>query len=492
MPSNHTDAFNTPPTSPQRSIPLDPTHVAELVGRTTRLLALQTPDLSKSTPEKAMQLIRIIREQLFSSSADKDVYIRLLFQLYFAFQSYPAHPALHEYEITRRARPTPSCGGGFADCWEGTFLGELKVAMKTPRSALKEVAKKRLEREIKVWRRLQHPNILPFIGCCTLEDTSYMVSPWVENGDALAYVRRSLHSCSLDLLAQVASGLQYLHEFTPPVIHGDLKSSNILVSEQGVAFITDFGLSAVKSAQNAIDSNSSAWHRGGHPRWQAPELLLQEDAKRTEATDVFAFGRVMLEFLTGEIPFSELNSNQVLLEVIGYKHPARPRDDDAVERGLDDGMWRLMQKCWSKDPVLRPVAADIAAYLQSRLIGRSRASGAVAKPWRIDTTDIAATLITLLLIYWVTSWAMSRIVPRALPILWSSLTPVYDMLSGLLGLVFISWVIFWVLPALRSSLASIYDTLCILHDFAVWLSYYPSLQWLVGLCVLYIIYRVLS
>ncbi|KDQ08469.1 hypothetical protein BOTBODRAFT_118615, partial [Botryobasidium botryosum FD-172 SS1] len=383
----------------------------------------------------------------------------------------------------------PPCGGGFADCWEGTFLGELKVAMKTPRSALREVAK-RVSREIKVWRRLKHPNILPFIGCCTLEDTPYMVSPWVENGDALAYVRRSPRSCSLDLLAQVASGLQYLHEFKPPVIHGDLKSSNILVSEQGVAFITDFGLSAVKSAQNAVDSNSAAWHRGGHPRWQAPELLLQEDTRRTEATDIFAFGRVMLEvsmfpprvrFLTGEVPFSKLSSYQVLLEVIGYRHPARPRGDDAAERGLDDEMWRLMQRCWSKDPALRPAVADITTYLQSCLINRSHASGAVAKPWRISIVEIAATLTTHVFIYWATSLVMSVVRP--------SLIPAYSIPDALLDLLFTSWVIS---PVLWKILTSLYDALRILHGLVIWLSYYPSLQWLIGSYVLYLIYRILS
>ncbi|KDQ18529.1 hypothetical protein BOTBODRAFT_514183 [Botryobasidium botryosum FD-172 SS1] len=369
---------------------LESAQYTELVDSVTRMLDELSIEIS--TPNSVMQLISDLRQRLFSSPADRDVYVGLLYQLYSAIKSYPAHPTLHEYEITRCAMLTPSSGGGFADCWEGTFLGELKVAMKTPRADLKEVAKKRLEREIRVWCRLRHQNILPFIGCFTLEGTSYMISPWVENGNALAYVRRSPHSRCLDLLAQVASGLQYLHGFVPPVIHGDLKSSNILVSEQGTPFITDFGLSAVKSAQNAIDSNSSAWRMGGHPRWQAPELLLEVDARRTEATDMFAFGRVMLEFTTGEVPFSELNTNQVLLEVIAHKPPARPRDDDAVKRGLDGEMWRLMQRCWSKHPSQRPVVVDVVAYLQSRL-EKPLASAAATTPWRTNSAGVAAALM---------------------------------------------------------------------------------------------------
>jgi len=321
------------------------------------------PPLTGGRQLQAMQLMRELRKKLFLlSTAPQDRYAELLYQLYSIYTLYPFDPMLHEHEITRTMKQTPSGSGGFADCWEGIFLGKLKVAMKTPRSGLADqVSMRRLMREMKVWSRLHHPNILPFIGCCTLEGISYMISPWMENGDALDFVRKGPYSCSLELLLQVANGLQYLHEFDPPVIHGDLKSANIFISEQGKAHIADFGLSELM-IEGADDENSSAWHNGGNPRWQAPEIL-KEGARRTKETDVFAFGRVMLEFLTGKAPFPGLSTPQAMIKVINNEHPERPRDYDAVARGLDDGMWGLMERCWDTEPSRRPVVADLVSSL---------------------------------------------------------------------------------------------------------------------------------
>ncbi|KDQ05840.1 hypothetical protein BOTBODRAFT_122208, partial [Botryobasidium botryosum FD-172 SS1] len=164
----------------------------------------------------------------------------------------------------------------------------------------------RMTREMSVWKKLNHPNVLLFIGWCILESKSYMISPWMENGNALTYVKRKPQANRLQLLIQVAEGLHYLHTWPKnPIIHGDLRAvssayfsrANIFISSTGVAHIADFGLSELVEDEKAPRC-STEWYCSGSPRWQAPELLSagsKEEGRRTKETDCFAYGRVMLE-----------------------------------------------------------------------------------------------------------------------------------------------------------------------------------------------------
>ncbi|KDQ14106.1 hypothetical protein BOTBODRAFT_110581 [Botryobasidium botryosum FD-172 SS1] len=233
---------------------------------------------------------------------------------------------------------------------------------------------KRLEREAKVWSRLNHPNVLPFLGLCVLDSMSFLVSPWMENGHALEFVQRNPDADCLQLLAQVAKGLEYLHTFESPVIHGDLRGPNILISELGNAYIADFGLSEL-DIEDYDPKYSTPWLTAGHPRWQAPETLkasTKKEARRTLATDIFAFGRVMLELFTKEFPFSYIAMDiMVAVMAMEGKLPERPHEDGIEDRGLNDGMWELMLDCWAVDPSQRPDAKSVIVRLNTALKTRS-------------------------------------------------------------------------------------------------------------------------
>jgi len=233
----------------------------------------------------------------------------------------------------------------------------------------------RIQREIKVWSRLKHPNVLPFLGPCILKKISFMTPPWMENGHALKYVQGNPESDCLRLPAQVANGLPYLHGFQPPVIHGDLKGPNILISKSGDTFIADFGLSELKVAGQADPSYPALGHLAGHPRRQALEPLKaesKEQTRRTMETDIFAFGRAMLELFTKDIPFSYISPDlRVAMMVINRTLPKRPSNQDTIDRGLGENMWELMKNCWDIEPARRPSAKDIAARLQDALDARS-------------------------------------------------------------------------------------------------------------------------
>ncbi|KDQ17288.1 hypothetical protein BOTBODRAFT_105996, partial [Botryobasidium botryosum FD-172 SS1] len=218
-------------------------------------------------------------------------------------------------------------------------------------------------REMEVWKELRHRHILPFLGSVTLGGRIHMVSPWMKNKDIMQYLRQpqNLNVDCTFLLLQIALGLQYLHTRDPPVIHGDIKGENILISDSLEACICDFGLS--QSQDGSIVTNSYTWQVAGNPRWQAPELLMAETTalgQRTKSSDIFAFGRVIVQLVTRQHPFPEVeNSHAVVLKVVKGEAPPRPGSSE-----MDDRMWDLVNKCCSYNPDRRPDIDGVLRRLQ--------------------------------------------------------------------------------------------------------------------------------
>ncbi|KDQ18654.1 hypothetical protein BOTBODRAFT_78656, partial [Botryobasidium botryosum FD-172 SS1] len=178
-------------------------------------------------------------------------------------------------------------------------------------------------REVHVWEKLRHNHVLPLIGVCTLADAlTYMISPWMRHGNVMSYLKDNEDADRIRLLMQAAAGLEYLHANS--VVHGDVRGPNVLISESGDACIADFGLSILEEQTQDEYSYSSSFHRQGNHRWMAPELLMDENSFRTAPTDVFSFGRLILEVLTGEHPFPDVTKHRIMYMVVTGKSPTRP------------------------------------------------------------------------------------------------------------------------------------------------------------------------
>jgi len=213
-----------------------------------------------------------------------------------------------------------------------------------------------------VWARLRHPHILPLVGICTLtDDMTYMISPWMHHGDIQSYLKRHPDVDRLSLLVQVGEGLEYLH--TKSIVHGDVRGPNVLISESGEACLADFGLS--KPDEQGLYSYSTKFHTSGNQRWMAPELLLNETV-RTTTTDVFSFGRLIIEVLTGEHPFPDLNEYQAISPIVKGALPNRPTGK-AVARGLDNTVWALVKDCCSFKPHRRPTISVVLSRLRAHI-----------------------------------------------------------------------------------------------------------------------------
>jgi len=218
------------------------------------------------------------------------------------------------------------------------------------------------------WRGLRHPNVLPFIGTFVQNSTIYMVSPWMSNGDILRYLKNNPEADRLKLLGQIGEGLLYLHTLNPPVVHGDIRGGNILVSQAGDACIADFGLSQ-RLIQEETPEQSSAWYKAGNPRWQAPELLRAttfKDLNRSASSDMFAYGRVIFEVFTGQVPFAAIEMHPVVVSlVLDKKMPDRPTDPQIIARGLNDLMWEFMKACSHPQASRRPTAQTAVHFMRN-------------------------------------------------------------------------------------------------------------------------------
>ncbi|KAJ7139295.1 kinase-like domain-containing protein [Mycena epipterygia] len=264
-------------------------------------------------------------------------------------------------------------GGGFGDVWKSVVDGQT-VAVKSMRifqdvdvkTALKEFG-----REAVIWRQLSHPNLLPFFGLYYLDTKLCLVSPWMEHGHLLQFLRNApstIDRVSVDSLCSpqildVAMGLEYLHR--NKVVHGDLKATNILVTPSNRACIADFGLSAISDVLPLLFTHSTPTPRpgGGTVRYQAPELLSGKNSIHF-GSDVYAFACVCYEILTGTVPFFDLAQEMaVAINVIDGHRPSRP------ETVSWDNLWVLIEDCWKQEPDQRPTMAEILQRLTSPPIG---------------------------------------------------------------------------------------------------------------------------
>ncbi|KAG6808442.1 hypothetical protein H0H92_004106 [Tricholoma furcatifolium] len=277
-------------------------------------------------------------------------------------------PTFYHMEKVVLEEQQPVTSGGFADIYRAAFRSQ-RVALKVLRIYPDRYPEiwKILAKEAILWSQLTHPNVLPFYGLFRFGNQMSMVSPWMDDGGIMIYLRNRPSIPRLPLAADAANGLSYLHDLG--IIYGELEGANVLIDPAGRARLTDFGLSS------AADSNIISWtsqsnglSRGGTTtRWMAPELLNyniddEDMAYNTTASDVYAWGCIF----TGQVPFADISWEiRVIHSVCAGYRPTRPPGSGPpwTEWGLTEAIWSLMENCWRQDPKKRPSAAEIVQSL---------------------------------------------------------------------------------------------------------------------------------
>ncbi|KAL0059506.1 Protein kinase of the Mitotic Exit Network [Marasmius tenuissimus] len=255
------------------------------------------------------------------------------------------------------------------DIWKGRLESGHLVCLKVLRvhtgNFNKRNLMKQLGNEVLIWRQLRHPNVHQFLGVTNeLFQPSYcIVSPWMPNGDVMSYSRErnSSFEVKITMMRELCEGLRYLHEHNPPIVHSDIKSMNILVSEEGRCHITDFGLCALEDDSlegHVSETTSQAIMRGSVP-WLAPELTNPGcvDTPKQTTRDIYALGCTMYEVFSGSPPFADSKMDvQIILSVLKGLRPMRPAE-------CPHWLWTTIGKSWSENPGSRPTASTIATLL---------------------------------------------------------------------------------------------------------------------------------
>eukprot|EP00727_Mastigamoeba_balamuthi_P005961 m51a1_g1985 putative pas domain-containing protein tyrosine kinase (696) ;mRNA; r:1140065-1153448 len=282
--------------------------------------------------------------------------------------------------------------GSFGTVYQAEWRG-VQVAAKVIRTAgIRDIDEGKLLQEVTIMKALRHPNLLLFM-CYLKSDTSLtIVSEYMPGGSLLDVLSDRATpmpvGTKLGILGDVAAGMAYLHGSNPPIIHRDLKSSNVLLSASMQAKVCDFGLTVI-----AHKHGSAAEHRDdsvlGSLLWSAPEVVDQ--GLFSTKSDVYAFGVMVWETVMRELPYSDTNPVLVATRVVeGHRPQVGPEFDSVQPLRL------LMEECWHQAPAARPEFAEIITRLEhARELLRDVITVAVKKFFRQKVDSITTTEIEL-------------------------------------------------------------------------------------------------
>lgn len=261
--------------------------------------------------------------------------------------------------------------GSFGTVYKAHWHGP--VAVKTLNVKIPTAAQlQAFKNEVAVLRKTRHVNILLFMGCVSKPKLA-IVTQWCE-GSSL-YKHLHVFETKFDLFTlieigrQTAQGMDYLH--AKNIIHRDLKSNNIFLHDDLTVKIGDFGLATAKTRW----SGSQQFHQPtGSILWMAPEVIrMQEENPYSFQSDVYAFGVVLFELLSGQLPYSHVNNKDQILFMVGRGN-LRP-DLNKLRSDAPKALKRLTEDCikFSRDerPIFRQILANLEGLSRLPKITRS-------------------------------------------------------------------------------------------------------------------------
>ncbi|KAE9621502.1 putative protein kinase TKL-Pl-6 family [Lupinus albus] len=286
----------------------------------------------------------------------------------------PVDPSLGEFDMSTlqvimnedleelRELGSGTFGTVYHGKWRGTDVAikRIKKSCFTGRSSEQERLTVEFWREADILSKLHHPNVVAFYGVVQNGPGGTMatVTEFMVDGSLRHVLLRKDRYLDrrkrLIIAMDAAFGMEYLH--SKNIVHFDLKCDNLLVNLKDplrpICKVGDFGLSKIK--RNTLVSGGV---RGTLP-WMAPELLNGSSNKVSEKVDVFSFGIVLWEILTGEEPYANMHYGAIIGGIVN--NTLRPTIPSYC-----DHEWRtLMEECWAPNPSARPSFTEIASRLR--------------------------------------------------------------------------------------------------------------------------------
>nr|GEX11226.1 serine-threonine/tyrosine-protein kinase catalytic domain-containing protein [Tanacetum cinerariifolium] len=243
------------------------------------------------------------------------------------------------------------CGGSNGDLYKGTFCTQ-DVAIKALKDEyLNENVQREFAQEVYIMRKVRHKNIVQFIGACTKPPNLCIVTEFMAGGSVYDFLHNQRGHFNVPTILKigihVSKGMNYLHENN--IIHRDLKSANLLMDENGIVKVSDFGVARVQNKSGVMTAETGTY------RWMAPEVI--EHRPYNHKADVFSFGIVLWELLTRKLPYANLTPLQAAIGVVqkGLRPP--------IPKQAHPDIVGLLEQCWQQDPSLRPEFSEIITIL---------------------------------------------------------------------------------------------------------------------------------
>ncbi|KAL0560888.1 hypothetical protein IC582_001305 [Cucumis melo] len=277
--------------------------------------------------------------------------------------------------------------GGFGTVYKGILPNGVAVAIKKSK-IVDKTQTKQFVNEVIVLSQINHRNTVKLLGCCLEEEVPLLVYEFVSNGTLYDHIHKRKFQRSipwkirLRIASETAGVLSYLHSSASvPIIHRDVKSTNILLDDNFTAKVSDFGASKLVPLDQ-VDLNTIVQGTLGY---LDPEYL--QTSQLTEKSDVYSFGVVLAELMTGKAPLSfsrsEEERNLSMHFLIAMK---QNRLGDIIDRGLGSDVdekqlkevANLAKRCLRVKGEERPTMKEVAAELEGLC---QMASG---HPWIVD------------------------------------------------------------------------------------------------------------
>ncbi|XP_077181768.1 RAF proto-oncogene serine/threonine-protein kinase isoform X2 [Paroedura picta] len=265
-----------------------------------------------------------------------------------------------EIEASEVMLSTRVGSGSFGTVYKGKWHGDvavkiLKVVDPTPEQF------QAFRNEVAVLRKTRHVNILLFMGYMT-KDNLAIVTQWCEGSSLYKHLHVQETKFQMlqriDIARQTAQGMDYLH--AKNIIHRDMKSNNIFLHEDRTVKIGDFGLATVKSRWSG---SQQVEQPTGSVLWMAPEVIRMQDSNPFSfQSDVYSYGIVLYELMTGELPYSHINNRDQIIFMVGRGY-ASP-DLSKLYKNCPKAMKRLVADCLKKVREERPLFPQILSSIE--------------------------------------------------------------------------------------------------------------------------------